>query len=82
MTITEAELLDALAAAVPKGPQNALTLKELSQRTRLDERKVRVALQQFAAAGRLQRHKIQRERLNGTPMTYIGFTILPAKKRK
>jgi hypothetical protein len=83
IAITETELLDALAAAAPsKGPSNALTLKELARQTRLDERKVRVALEQFAAEGRLQRHKIQRERLNGTPMTYVGFTIAPAKKGK
>lgn len=82
IAITESELLDALAAAVPsKGPDDAKTLKEIAQASGLDERKVRVALQQLQAQGRLQTHRIQRERLNGHPMTYVGFTILPQQRK-
>jgi hypothetical protein len=82
IAITEGELLDALAHAMPgKGPDDAKTLREIAQASGLDERKVRTALQQLQVQGRLQTHKIQRARLNGHPMTYTGFTILPAKKR-
>lgn len=83
IAITESELLDALALAVPsKGPDAAKTLKEIAQASGLDERKVRTALQQLQAQGRLQTHKIRRARLNGYSMTYTGFTILPAKGKK
>lgn len=83
VNITQSELLAELAAAAPgKGPTDALTLVEMATATGRDQRKIRMALMKLDAEGRLLRHQISRTRLNGTPMTYVGFTILPAKKGK
>lgn len=82
LAITESELIEALSAAAPgRGPSEARTLSELAMETGIDQRKIRSALLFLKGQGRLARHRIQRERLNGTPMTYVGFTILPAQRK-
>lgn len=82
IAITESELIEALSAAAPgRGPKEARTLAELAMDTGLDVRKVRGALLFLKSQGRLATHRIQRERLNGTPMTHVGFTILPAQRK-
>jgi transcription initiation factor IIE alpha subunit len=82
IVITESEILDALAAAAPgRGPKEARTILEMEEETGIDARKIRRALRLLKANNRLATHRIQRERLNGTSMTYVGFTVLPPQRK-
>lgn len=81
MKITQNELLDALAAASPQSPADALTAHELADKTGVGYIRTKAALKQFAAEGRLQVHRVMRQRLDGIITPVPGYTILPAKKR-
>lgn len=78
--ISQAELLEALAVA-QKGPKEARTMAELARDYGVDIRLVRRALSALHEQGRLERHRITRERLNGTALTLVGFTVRPRPKR-
>jgi hypothetical protein len=79
LTITEAELLDALAQSVSgTAPENAQTISEMMAATGLGEKRMRRALAALKATGRLQAHSVPRESLDGRPIRVPAFTILPA----
>lgn len=81
VVISEADILDALAAAAPgDGPKEARTLRELARDQRISERRVREALRVLQQQGRLKPHKVNRPRLDGSPFTCTAFTITPKKR--
>lgn len=85
VSITEAELYAALAAAAPgRGPSEAKTVMEIADEIGQNERTVRRSLSKLKAAGRLVRHAIKREGLDGRTCSVSGYTIvpLPAKAKR
>ena len=84
-SITEVELLEALAAAVPgNGPTEARTVQEMAVDNGFTMPRVRRALAQFDRAGRLQVHHVVRRRIDGRPQIVPAYTIAspPSSKRK
>jgi predicted transcriptional regulator len=81
VTITQAELLDALATASVE-PEDARTLAEISAETGVAEKRCRDALHALNAAKRLVVHRVTRIALDGRRATVPAYTILPAKKAK
>lgn len=81
--VTEADLLDALAAA-SKGtaPSDARTAQEMADAAGITAPRVRKALRQLQAQGRLATHHVRRLDLSGRPQTLPGYTILPVKKAR
>lgn len=81
IVITEADLLDALAAAAPgRGPTAAKTVMEMSWEMERHERTVRQALARLKRDGRLVLHSVIREGLDGRNCRVTAYTILPKKK--
>ena len=81
-TITEAELLDALAASIGGiGPTDALTVSEMEQDTGLSVKMIRRALQQANREGRLVPHRVMRRAMDGRASIVPGYTITPKQKR-
>ncbi len=87
MKITQAELLDALAAATPgKGPDDARTTSELLDEARASGANVGRdalldALHAIRKEGRLVVHSVVRESLLGKPTRVPAYTILAKKAR-
>lgn len=81
--ITEAELLDALAAAIKQSnaPAEAKTTQDLMAETGLSIRAVTRALKQYAAQGRLSVFRVPRPQIDGSTRCVPGYTISP-KPRK
>lgn len=83
ISITEAELLEALAESVQgTGPAEAKTVLEIAAASRIGEKRVRAALNVLKAQGRLQVHRVLRPRLDDTLFPTSAYTILPAKKKR
>lgn len=83
VTITESELLDALAqAARGAGPEEARTCPELAAATGLSDKRIRAALKALQVQGRLVVHRVLRENLAGASQPVPAYTILPVKKGK
>lgn len=81
IVITEAEILDALAAAAKgTGPKSAKTIAEMADDTRRSLPKVRTALARLKRDGRLVVHQVIREGLDGRQCRVSAYTILPKKK--
>lgn len=77
-SITEAEILDAIAAtARGSGPKEARTLTEIAEASGMGDKRVRRALKQLKAQGRLVRHVVMRPRLDDTLFPCSAFTIKP-----
>lgn len=80
ISITEAELLDALALAVgDRGPDEAQTQEEIARSTGINVKRVRQAMRELQTQGRLVSHRVMRPRLDGVLVPVTAFTILPAK---
>lgn len=73
--ITEAEILDALAAAVAVPPEEARTADELVEHTGLSLNRVRAALKEYQKLGRLQVHKALRPGIDGRQIYRPAYTI-------
>lgn len=81
--ITQNELLEALAAAVPSGgPADARTVGEMSAETGLQEFKIRQALKILLTQQRLTAHRVHRDSIDGRKMSVPAYTIAPVRKRK
>lgn len=81
--ITEAEILDALAAAAPgNGPEDARTLGELRAETGLSRERLLAALHACRKAGRLVVHQVYRETLLGRRARVPAYTITPSTTKK
>lgn len=76
MKITESELLDALVVASQSHP-DAMTGPELEQATGIGVKRLRAGLKAFAAAGRLQVHRVIRTNILGQQVPVPAYTILP-----
>lgn len=79
MRITESELLDALAAAMPESEPDAMTVPELAVAHGVAEKRLRAALKVLATAGRLRHHRVMRPTLDGRHAPVPAYTILPAR---
>lgn len=74
--ISEAELLEALAASVPgTAPENARTTAELAGDTGIGIARIRAALKQHEREGRLVTHRVLRPRLGGGHAWTAAFTV-------
>lgn len=83
MRITEAEVLDALAAAAAHTtPEDARTVEEMATEIGVAHCTIQRALKVFQRAGRLQVHHRRNVRLDGRPCLTPAYTIKPAPKRK
>jgi hypothetical protein len=81
VTITHAELLDALATA-STAPEDAQTVGEICAATGIPIRRVRDGLRALQAAGRLGVHSVMRPDLGGRMQRVPAYTIHPATKPK
>ena len=80
--ITEAEILNALAAAASgNAPSEAKTMTELQDETGVSPLKVQRALKEYQKQGRLAAHRVQRAAIDGTLRWVPAYTILPAKRK-
>lgn len=82
VSITEQELLDALAASVTVTPDEARTAEELVAHTGMTLGKVRKALHLYAAQGRLQVHQKLKPGIDGRQISRPAYTIKPAGKKR
>ena len=80
--VTENELLDSIAAALPTAPKNALTCKELCEATGVSRHYVTKFLGSLAMQDRLGVHRAVRRNVAGYSKGEPAYTILPPKKRK
>ncbi len=81
VTITEAELLEALGSAHITAPDDALTMAEWkAEMPSVGEKRLRAALLALKRTGRLGIHRVQRESLDGRAISVQAYTILPKKK--
>lgn len=81
-SVTEAELLEALAAAV-KGtaPKDAKTAQEIADNAGVGIKRARRALTLLKQQGRLAIHSVTREALDGRQCRIAGYTITAKPKR-
>lgn len=77
ISVTESELLEALAAA-GAAPEDARTVAEMSELVGYGTTTVRQTLGTLAKAGRLQTHFVERLRIDGRRTKVPAYTILPA----
>lgn len=78
-SVTEAELLDALAlACAGDAPDDARTVQEMADASGLHIRRVRAALVTLKAQGRLTAYQVTREALDGRAARVPAYTIRPA----
>lgn len=76
--VTEADLLDALAAATSgEGPEGARTVVEIVEETGIHINRVRAALKAMQVAGRLQVHRARRADMSGRVQTVPAYTVTP-----
>ncbi len=81
--ISEADILDAIAAAVGgSAPADARTTDELCAEFHCGPERMRRYLRLMHAAGRLVVHRIARRTFNGTMGLSTAYTVLPVKKAK
>jgi hypothetical protein len=81
VTISQQELLDALAAAT-QAPEDAMTAEEIAAFANCSTGKVHQCLKAFARDGRLQLHQTIRRRIDGRAQKVPAYSIVPAKKAK
>jgi hypothetical protein len=78
VSVTESELLDALALTVPgDGPEDARTVAEMVQATGIYIRRIRHALARLQQEGRLTVHQVVRRDLAGRRSVVPAYTITP-----
>lgn len=83
VTVTQAELLDALAEAMQgAAPSDAMTVGEMASAKGIHAGRIRKALQQLKADGRLVVHRVTRLDIGDRPQQVMAYTILPAKKKR
>lgn len=78
--VTTQDLLDALVTAT-NAPEDARTVRELSDEHGMTERAVRNALRVFQAQGRLTVHRVFRAALDGRNSQVAAYTIAPPKAK-
>lgn len=83
MSITEVELMDALAAAIKsEAPEDARTTHQLAKVAGVPESRVAKTLRALASDGRVIPHRVPHVGVDGRRTTVPAYTILPAKKAK
>lgn len=81
LTITEAELLEALAVST-SAPDNALTAEELAIKGKCSPGKVRNVLRALSLEGRLVVHRVRRSRVDGVACTVPAYTVKAKATKK
>lgn len=85
VSVTEGDLLVALAAALPKNataPENARTIREMAQVTGQSRDVIETIIGRLAMQGRIAVHYVTRPDLTGRMQRRPAYTILPPKKGK
>ena len=80
LTITESELLEALAHSQRPGEDGARTVREMVADTGLAETRIHKALQAFQAQGRLTVYRVRRQAIDGTSKVVPAYSITKKKK--
>jgi len=81
VTVSESELLAALADAGPKpAPPHALTAAELREKLGLNSTALKKRLSRLKAEGRLEIWQTAREDVTGRVQGVPAYTIKPAKR--
>lgn len=75
IAITQNELLEAVAASITTGPEDARTIQEIMQETGLSRERVRQALMQYNREGRLQSHPVVRRAIDGHFRKVPGYIV-------
>ena len=83
LTITESELIDALASATKsEAPEDARTAHQLARAAGVPESRIMKTLRVLNEEGRVVPHRVPHIALDGRRTTVPAYTILPAKKAK
>lgn len=79
MTITESELMDALADAIrSEAPEDARTVRQLAEIAGVPESRVNKTLRALHAQGRVTAHRVPHVGVDGRRCTVPAYTIRPA----
>lgn len=81
VSITETELLEALATSQHPGVEGARTVREIAGETGLSIGMIRTALQTLQAQGRLSVYRVYRPGICGVMRAMPAYTISPKKKK-
>ena len=83
VTITESELVAALAAATKsEAPQDARTPAQFAASAKVPLSRVMKTLRALHAEGRVVSHRIPHIGIDGRSMMVPAYTILPAKAKR
>lgn len=80
ISITEGELLEALAHSQKPGEDGARTVQEMAADTGLSEERVRKALQAFQRQGRLTVYRVRRTAIDSSQRIVPAYSITKRKK--
>lgn len=79
VTITEAELMDALASSIrSEAPEDARTVHQLAKVAGVPESRIAKTLRALASEGRVVPHRVPHVGVDGRRTTVPAYTILPA----
>ena len=79
MSITEAELIDALSSAMRSdAPEDARTVRQLADLAGVPESRIAKILRTLNAQGRVTPHRVPHVGVDGRRMTVPAYTIRPA----
>lgn len=80
VSITEAELLEALAHSQKPGAEGARTVQEMAAETGIPEPRIRRALQALHREGRLTAYYVSRLAIDGHARRVPAYSITKKKK--
>lgn len=78
ISISESELIAALASSVDSVPEDAKTPHEIADANGWAHSQVMKALRKLHAQGRLQHHRVPREGIDGRRIQVAAYTIKAA----
>lgn len=80
ISITESELLEALAHSQRPGEDGARTVQEMAADTGLSDERVRKAMAAFQRQGRLTVYRVRRTAIDGSLRVVPAYSITKKKK--
>lgn len=80
VSITESELLEALAVSQQPGEEGARTVQEMVADSGLSDERIRKAIRAFQAQGRLTVYRVRRAAIDGSLRVVPAYSITKKKK--